>query len=155
MRNSRQGTIPSEIGGLIDELDDIQRRLRILEAPSGESLGNTIAKLQGLIEGIQAQLDAWAATRWTNAQIEAEINARVNAAIAAAFAGNVAITGSLTVNGGIAGASLSTGGSLTAGGSLYAGGEVNLPNIFTTNIGSLGGSRSTVWVREGGRLGTA
>lgn len=150
MRNSRQGSIPSEIGGLIDTLDDFERRLRILEAPSGESLGNTIAKLQGLIEGIQAQLDQWTATRYDNATIDALIDAKIAAAVAAAFAGNVAITGSLTVNGAIAGASLSTGGSLTAGGSLYAGGAVTLPDVFNT---ALGGARKTVWVSGGGRIG--
>lgn len=45
-RSSRQGAIPSDLGDLIDELDDIQRRLGILEAPSGESIGNTVAKLE-------------------------------------------------------------------------------------------------------------
>lgn len=147
MRSSRQGAIPSDIGDLVDALDDISVRLRKLEAPSGESLGNTITKLSALVADIQAQLDAWAATRWTNAQIEAQIDSRVNAAIAAAFAGNVAIAGSLTVNGGLAAASLSTGGSLTAGG------EVTLPDVFNMNIAALGGSRKTVWVREGGRMG--
>lgn len=143
MRSSRQGAIPSELGNLIDELDDVQRRLRTLEAPSGEALGNTVAKLSALIDDIRAQIDAWALTRWTNAQILAQIDAK----IAAAFAGNVSITGSLTVNGAIAGASLSTGGSLTAGGA------VTLPDVFNTDIVALGGSRKTVWVRDGGRMG--
>lgn len=58
MRNSRQGAIPSELGNLIDELDDIQRRLRTLEAPSGESLGNTVAKLQDAIAAIPITLAA-------------------------------------------------------------------------------------------------
>ncbi|WP_194411419.1 hypothetical protein [Microbacterium cremeum] len=49
MRSSRVGAIPSEIGELIDDLDDIFRRLRILEAPSGESLASTVAKLQALV----------------------------------------------------------------------------------------------------------
>lgn len=39
------GSIPSELGWLVDMLDDYERRLRILEAPSGEALGNTVAKL--------------------------------------------------------------------------------------------------------------
>lgn len=145
MRSSRQGAIPSELGSLIDELDDVQRRLRTLEAPSGEALENTVPKLQALVADLRSQVEAWAATRWTNAQILEQIAA----AIAAAFAGNVAITGSLTVNGAIAGASFSTGGSLTAGGA------VTMPEVFNTNVAALGGSRSTVWVREGGRLGTA
>lgn len=129
------------------ELREIKRRLDLLEAPSGTQAFRTVAKLQALVEDIQSQIDQWAATRWTNAQITAEINSRVNAAIAAAFAGNVTVTGSLTVNGAIAGASLSTGGSLTAGGA------VTLPDVFNTNLGSLGGSRKTVWVSGEGRMG--
>ena len=147
MPRPSQGSIPSELGWLVDMLDDYERRLRILEAPSGEALGNTVAKLAALVNDIQAQLDAWAATRWTNAQIAAEIDARVNAAIAAAFAGNVSITGSLTVNGALAAASLSTAGAL------YAGGAVTLPDVYATNIVPLGGGRFAAWVRDGGRLG--
>ncbi len=143
MRSSRQGAIPSELGNLIDTLDGYEARLRTLEAPSGESLSNTVAKVSALVADIQSQINQWATTRWTNAQILAQIDAK----IAAAFAGNVAITGSLTVNGAIAGASLSTGGSLTAGGA------VTLPDVFNTDIVGLGGSRKTVWVRDGGRMG--
>jgi len=143
MPRPSQGSIPSELGWLVDMLDDYERRIRTLEAPSGEALGNTVAKLAALVNDIQAQLDAWAATRWTNAQILAQIDAR----IAAAFAGNVSITGSLTVNGALAAASLSTAGDL------YAGGAVTMPNVFATNIVPLGGTRYAAWVRDGGRLG--
>lgn len=143
MPRPSQGSIPSELGWLVDMLDDYERRLRTLEAPSGEALGNTVAKLAALVNDIQAQLDAWAATRWTNAQILAQIDAR----IAAAFAGNVSITGSLTVNGALAAASLSTAGAL------YAGGAVTLPDVYATNIVPLGGTRYAAWVRDGGRLG--
>lgn len=143
MRSSRQGAIPSELGWLIDALDGFSERLRTLEAPSGEALNSTVPKLQALVADIQSQINQWATTRWTNAQILEQIDAK----IAAAFAGNVAITGSLTVNGAIAGASLSTGGSLTAGGA------VTLPDVFNTDIVGLGGSRKTVWVRDGGRMG--
>lgn len=129
------------------ELREIKRRLDLLEAPSGTQAFRTVAKLQALVEDIQSQLDAYMASRYTNAQIDARIDQKVAAAIAAAFAGNVSITGSLTVNGAIAGASLSTGGSLTAGGA------VTLPDVYNTDLGSLGGARQTVWVREGGRIG--
>ncbi len=147
MRNSRQGAVPSEIGGLIDTLDDFERRLRTLEAPSGESLGNTIAKLSALVDNLQAQIEAWTAGRRTDAQTDSVIDAKIAAAIAAAFAGNVSITGSLTINGGLAAASLSTGGSLTAGGA------VTLPDVFNTDVAAIGGSRKTVWVSGGGRMG--
>lgn len=59
MRSSRQGAIPSDLGWLVDELDSFAERLRTLEAPSGEALGSTVAKLSSLIEDMQAQLDAW------------------------------------------------------------------------------------------------
>lgn len=56
MRSSRQGAIPSDVGDLVDALDDISVRLRKLEAPSGESLGNTVAKLQDAIAAIPLTL---------------------------------------------------------------------------------------------------
>lgn len=92
MRSSRQGAIPSELGDLIDELDDIQRRLRTLEAPSGEALSSTVAKLQALVANIQAQLDAWVATRWTNAQIDSRIAAPP---FSVAVSGDISTTGFL------------------------------------------------------------
>lgn len=131
------------VGWLADEFAKLKARLDSLEGPSGTQLYNTVSKLQALVEDIQAQLDAWATTRWTNAQIDARIDQK----IAAAFAGNVTITGSLTVNGAVAAASLSTGGSLTVGGA------VTLPDVYNTDITSMGGSRRTVWVRDGGRMG--
>lgn len=99
-RSSRQGAIPSELGDLIDELDDIQRRLRTIEAPSGEALGNTVAKLAALVADIQAQLDAYLAGRYTNSQIDskdAAVAAQISPAINATLAGNVTVGGELRV----------------------------------------------------------
>lgn len=93
MRSSRQGAIPSELGWLIDELDGLSERLRTLEAPSGESLSSTVAKLQALIANIQAQLDAWVLTRYDNATVDA----RIATAISTTLAGNVSIGGALLV----------------------------------------------------------
>ena len=96
MRSSRQGAIPSDLGWLVDELDSISERLRTLEAPSGEALSSTVAKLQALVVDIQAQLDAWTASRYTNATIDAKDNAvaaQINPAIAATLAGNVTVGG--------------------------------------------------------------
>lgn len=93
MRNPLQGAIPSELGPLIDRLNDYEERLRKLEAPSGEALSSTVAKLQALVANIQAQLDAWVAGRWDNAQITAQINA----AHVAHDAGSVTIGGELRV----------------------------------------------------------
>lgn len=52
MRSSRVGAIPSDLGDLIDELGDVQRRLRILEAPSGESLASTVGKIEASIASL-------------------------------------------------------------------------------------------------------
>lgn len=128
---------------IADQLKELRAQVRDLQAPSGTQIYNTVSKLQALVEDIQAQLDAWATTRWTNAQIDARIDQK----IAAAFAGNVTITGSLTVNGAVAGASFSTAGALTVGGA------VTFPDVYNTNIVPLGGSRTAVWVRDGGRMG--
>lgn len=125
MRSSRTGAIPSEIGWLIDTLDDYERRLGLLETPSGESLGNTVAKLQALIANIQAQIDAWAATRWTNAQITTQITNGVNAAFA---------------------------GSPTVGGNLAVSGELRVPNAYNTDITW---TRRTGWWGNDGRAGYA
>lgn len=126
MRSRRQGSIPSELGWLVDELDDIAERLRTLEAPSGEALGSTVAKLQALVADIQAQLDAWTATRYTNAQIDAKDNAvaaQINPAISSALAGNV-----------------------TVGGNFYN------PNAYNFDITY---TRRTAWLGNDGRLGYA
>lgn len=88
-RTSRQGAIPSDIGKLIDDLNEFERRLSLLEAPSGEALGSTIAKLSALVADIQAELDAWAAGRWTNGQIVSQISSQISSTLA----GNVTIGG--------------------------------------------------------------
>ncbi|NLA10340.1 hypothetical protein [Microbacterium sp. CJ77] len=127
MRSSRQGAIPSELGWLIDELDSTSERLRTLEAPSGESLGSTVAKLQALIANIQAQIDAWAATRWTNIEIQNAINSTVAAYVASYLAGNVTIGGSLNV---LADAQVN--------------GAIRAPGVRATDLTAVG-SRIVVW----------
>lgn len=101
MRSSRQGAIPSELGWLIDLLDDLDDRLSKVEAPSGEALASNVAKLQSLVANIQAQLDAWTASRWTNAEIDARIDMKVAAYVASILAGNVSIGGALNVIGAV------------------------------------------------------
>ena len=126
MRNTRQGAIPSDLAWLIDTLDGYEERLRTLEAPSGEALSSTVAKLQALVANIQAQLDAWTATRYTNATIDAKdaaVSAQINPAIAATLAGNVGI-----------------------------GGALNVPNAYGTDITW---TRRTAWWGNDGRAGYA
>lgn len=112
------------------ELRELGRRLDLLEAPTGTSAYRTVAKLSALVNDIQAQLDAYNATRWTNAQIQYQIDSTVAAYVASYMAGNVSIGGELFVNG-----------------------AVTMPNVFATNIVPLGGTRYAAWVRDGGRLG--
>ncbi len=126
MRSSRQGAIPSELGWLIDELDGFSERLRTLEAPSGESLSSTVAKLQALVANIQAQLDAWTSTRYTNPTIDAKdaaVVAQIQPAINATLAGNVSI-----------------------------GGEFRAPNAYNFDITY---TRRTAWWGNDGRAGYA
>lgn len=123
-------TPTEDIHRLAAELREINRRLDMLEAPTGTSAFRTVAKLQALVEDIQAQLDAYNASRWTNAQIQYQIDSTVAAYVASYMAGNVSIGGELFVNG-----------------------AVTMPNVFATNIVPLGGTRYAAWVRDGGRLG--
>lgn len=97
MRSSRQGAIPSDLGWLVDELDTISERLRTLEAPSGEALGSTVAKLQALVADIQAELDAYLSGRYTNAQIDAK-DAAVQANILPTLAANNVTVGGIFYN---------------------------------------------------------
>lgn len=126
MPNPRGGALPSELGFLIDILDDYERRLRLLESPSGEALSSTVAKLTALVANIQAQLDAWTASRYNNATIDAKdaaVQAQINPSIAAVLAGNV-----------------------TIGGALYS------TNAYGTD---LTGTRRTAWWQSDGRAGYA
>lgn len=126
MASGRRGPIPDELGWLIDALDDYAERLRKLEAPSGEALSNTVATLQALVTDIQAQLDAYMAGKYTNAQIDAKDTAvrnDIQPAINATLAGNV-----------------------TVGGVFYNPPAYNFDITYT---------RRTAWVGNDGRLGYA
>lgn len=137
MANSRRGAIPSDIGWLVDELDDVQRRLSTLEAPSGEALSSTVLKLQELVANIQEQIDAWAATRWTNAEIAAEIDDRIAAALPSYVADYVASV---------------LAGDVTIGGSITVAGTVNVPGARATGLSSAS-DRVVAWIAGDGRLG--
>lgn len=94
MPRPSQGSIPSELGWLVDTLDEYERRLRVLEAPSGEALGSTVAKLSALVADIQAELDAYLAGRYSNAQIDAK-----DATVSASILPTVQNAAALTLNG--------------------------------------------------------
>lgn len=127
MRNAGTGAIPSDIAWLIDTLDDYARRLGTLEAPSGEALSSTVAKLQALVANIEVTLADFIAN-----DVQTIVDTRVAIAIASYMSGSVSIGGSLFVNG-----------------------QVTMPSAFTTDLVPLGGARTSLWVRDGGRLGHA
>jgi hypothetical protein len=132
MRSSRQGAIPSDIGWLVDELDSLSSRLDTLEAPSGEALGSTVAKLSALVADLQAQLDAWVLSRYDNATVDAK-DAAVVAQISPAISSALAASG-------------------TIGGNITIGGEFRSPNAYAFDITY---TRRTAWLGNDGRLGWA
>lgn len=125
MRGQNQGAIPSELGELIDLLNDHSERLRTLEAPSGEALASTVDKLQAVVANIDSTLTSFIAN-----DVQAIVDARVAIAIASYMSGNVSIGGELFVNG-----------------------PVTMPNAYTTDLVGMGGARKALWIRTGGRLG--
>ena len=72
-----------DLNRLAAELRELARRLDLLEAPSGTQAAQAVKLLTALVADIQAQLDAWVLTRWTNAQVTAEVNSRIAASYAA------------------------------------------------------------------------
>jgi hypothetical protein len=70
------------------ELQQLSARIERLESPSGTSVYQTVSKLSALVNDIQAQLDAYNANRYTNAQIDSRI-------LNPGQLGNVASSGSI------------------------------------------------------------
>lgn len=116
-----------DFGELFRLLQELRRRVSELETPSGTQQYQSVSKLTALINNIQAQLDAYNASQYTNAQVDAKdaaIAANINPSIAAALAGNV-----------------------TVGGQFRAPDAVNF---------SITGTRRTAWLEDAtGRLGYA
>lgn len=79
-----------EIGLILD-------RLGALEAPTGTSIFQSVAKLTELVNDIQAALDEYNATRYTNAQVDAK-DAAVAASILPTLAANAVTVGGAFYN---------------------------------------------------------
>lgn len=71
------------------ELGAVKARLDLLEAPSGTSAFRSVEKLTVLVNDIQAALDEYNASRWTNAQIQSAIDSTISTRLG----GNVTIGG--------------------------------------------------------------
>lgn len=122
-----------DLGQLLQELQDLKKRLSELESPSGTQRYQSVAKLSALIDNIQQQLDDYIANdAYTKVQVDAQVAnppAGVNAT------GDVSATGDVT-----AGAAL-------RGQNLYA---IQAPGFNIT------GTRVAAWLESAtGRLGTA
>lgn len=70
------GSAPTELAGLLEELEDISRRLDVLERPSGEQLAQVVEELQAWVANIQQQLDDYLANdAYTKSQVDALVAA--------------------------------------------------------------------------------
>lgn len=116
----RTGQPPTDLAGLIAELDTIDARLDSLERPTGEASYQTVAKLSALVSNIQAQLDAYNAARYTNAQINSLVASPGNIA-----PGNVAASGNITAAGGV-----------NASGDVNVGGALRAQSVYSTTLAS-------------------
>lgn len=112
---------------LATELRGIGERLDKLEAPSGTSAYQTVKKLEGLVENIQAELDQYMTTRYTNAQINAMI----------ASPGNIS-PGNVT-----------SSGSMSMPGTMYVGGIISSPGTRVNPISTF----RTVVMDDAGNMG--
>lgn len=75
---------------------ELKRRVNELESPSGTQRYQSVQKLSALIDDIQAQLDAYNASQYTNAQVDAKdaaVAGQIQPAINATLAGAVTIGG--------------------------------------------------------------
>lgn len=131
MRSSRQGAIPSDIGKLIDDLNDIERRLGKLETLSGEALSSTVRRLNDTVATLETLVETTEATptEFIENDVEAIVDARTAVALAEYFVGDVTVDGALTVAG-----------------------VVTVPGARATDLGAAS-SRVTAWIAGDGRLG--
>lgn len=116
----------ADLDRLAAELRALRDRLDLLEAPSGTSAFRSVEKLTALVNDIQAALDAYNASRWTNAQIQAAIDGTISSRL---------------------------GASQTIGGNITIGGQFRAPDAVGFNITT---TRRTAWLEDAtGRLGYA
>ena len=125
-----------ELGKIASQLAYLQDQIDRLAAPSGTSAYQTVSKLQGLIDDIQAQLDDYIANgTYNKSQIDAKI----------ASPGNIA-PGNVNASGlGSFGSTLTASGQITSNTGLFVS-----PAAYGTIIGA---TRKAVWIDNLGRIG--
>lgn len=77
-----------DLGALIAQFQDLKRRISDMESPSGTQRYQSVPKLAAMIDDIQAQLDEWTSTRYTNGQINAALAGKANTADVVSKAGD-------------------------------------------------------------------
>lgn len=55
VRSARQGAIPDDYAALIQRMDDLLDRVKTLEQPSGEAMGNTLPRTNANVEELLAR----------------------------------------------------------------------------------------------------
>ncbi len=125
-----------ELRAFAKELEGLRSRLDLLEAPTGTSAFRTVAKLQALVEDIQAQLNTFMNGKYTNAEIDALIATR---APSSHTHDQSQVTGTWSKG-------VDTGSTIRTTGQLYA------PDAYNTDITY---TRRTAWWGNDGRAGYA
>jgi uncharacterized phage infection (PIP) family protein YhgE len=137
-----RGALPSELGGLVDTLNDIATRVRTLEAPDAQQLGLVVKRLQETVEKVaQQQVELEEAQAQLSTVVEnidetlsnfiaTGVQPIVDQAVVNALAGNVSIGGSLTVAG-----------------------IVKVPGARGTFVGGTTPDRVAAWIAGDGTLG--
>ncbi|KQM17584.1 hypothetical protein ASF83_00140 [Plantibacter sp. Leaf171] len=136
---------PTDLGFLIDILDRIEGRLQIVEAPSGEQIGQTVERLRVLVEELSAQVDTLVEDK---TYLRADIDQRIaNPPSGSNVTGNVTASGSVTASGNVISGAAIAATTALSGQDLYA---TNAPGFNIT------GGRVAAWLENAtGRLGTA
>lgn len=126
-----------ELGRIAQHLRSLQEQVDRLAAPSGTSAYQTVAKLQALINDIQAQLDDYIANgTYNKAQIDAMRNDSPGA---------FTVNGLLEVNG-----SAHVDTTLTAEGDIRSNGLFYSVPAYSTIVGA---TRAALWVDNTGKIG--
>ncbi|WP_285037483.1 tail fiber domain-containing protein [Plantibacter sp. ME-Dv--P-095] len=146
-----RSSTPSDLGFLIDILDRIEGRLQIVEAPSGEQIGQTIERLRVLVEELSAQVDTLVEDK---TYLRADIDQRIaNPPSGSNVTGNVTASGSVTANGNVA-----ADGNVISGAAIAATTALSGQDLYATNAPgfNITGGRVAAWLENAtGRLGTA
>lgn len=136
---------PTDLAFLLEAFDDIERRLRVLEGPSGEQINQTVSKLSKLVDDLATQVEDLLQTKTYNRD---QIDQRIaNPPSGSAVTGTISASGNVTANGNVISGGAIAATTALSGQDLYA---TSAPGFNIT------GGRVAAWLENAtGRLGTA